>query len=134
MRSMDGVWSDWDVKIEWEGWIRNEILPACTEPVGIVPAFEDNFKGWIQANNFIIRYFSPDVPFGWQENIWSGGSSSWIHENYYSDEIETLIVGPTVQLRTDFEVFGGEYSPDFIVFDKYEMDAISGHWLFNARD
>ena len=37
------------------------------------PNFPAGFEGWVQANNWLIRTFSPSghVTFGWQDNMWA---------------------------------------------------------------
>jgi len=127
--------SDWDVKTPWENYIQNSVLPLCSEnAVDGVPTFTNDFKGWIQATNYVIRNFAPDITFGWQENLWSNGSALWVHYNYTSEQVHDLIAAPTVKLWSDLGAYSGPYKPDFIVFDRYEMDCVTGQWLFNAND
>ncbi len=134
----EGAWSDWDVKITWENYVTDNIFPILSEqPVASIPSFNNDFKGWIQATNWLIKTTSPDVTFGWQENIWSGNSANWVHNNYTEGEIHEKVAGPTSTLWNDLEVYTGEYKPDFLVFDKYERDGTSAAgigYFFNNRD
>lgn len=133
-----GKWSDWDVKLPWEEHVTNNIFPILSETaVPSIPKFNNDFKGWIQATNWVIKTFSPDVTFGWQENIWSGNSANWVHNNYSEADIQKEVAGPTSTLWNNLEVYTGTYKPDFIVFDKYERDSIGEvgiGYFFNAGD
>ena len=129
-------WSDWDFKYGWEQLVLTDIYPVTSEePIQGTPQFENNLKGWIQATNYIIKRFGPDITFGWQENLWSPGSSLWIHDGHSDDYIKNNIAQGTVDLWNDLEVYTGTYKPDFLVFDKYEMDVLyTSSWLFNDTD
>ncbi|HJO95447.1 MAG TPA: glycosyl hydrolase family 18 protein [Victivallales bacterium] len=133
-----GKWSDWDVKVPWEEHVTTNIYPILSEePVPSIPQFNNDFKGWIQATNWVIKTYSPDVTFGWQENIWSGNSANWVHNNYSETDIQQLVAGPTSTLWNNLEVYTGKYKPDFVAFDKYERDSIGEvgiGYFFNARD
>ena len=132
------AYNDWDVKLTWENYVTNNIFTILSEaPVSSIPSFNNDFKGWIQATNWVIKTFSPSVTFGWQENLWSGNSANWVHNDYSESEIQQKVSGPTSTLWNDLEVYSGEYKPDFIVFDKYERDATAAAgigYFFNARD
>lgn len=105
-----------------------------------VPQLPNTFKGWIQANNWIIHHMGPDVTFGWQENVWNTGSANWIHKDYSQQDIKQNISQPTLKLWHKLDVYNGQYKPDFLVFDKYERDPlgqigyIRSGWAWNARD
>lgn len=112
----------------------NPIIPASIA----IPGFTNDFPGWIQSTNWLMKQFAPDITFGWQENIWSIGSANWVHQNYTSANLQTQIINPTLAAIVSTTAYSGAYRPDFLVFDKYEMDAIPGAtgigYLFNARD
>lgn len=110
------------------------------------PNFPPGFDGWVQANNWIIRTFAPKdqgVTFGWQENMWAVNSGWWLH-NYlnpmqvkqeFSLPVTTWIEhnAPSIVVNSSINK---PYSPDFIVFDRYEMDdsAAPGQaTLYNAN-
>ncbi len=100
---------------------------------------EDNFKGYVQSLHALIQKIAPDVTFGWQVNLWAGGSALWIHETLTPEEINENQSQPLVDFWNDQEVYNGELKPDFIVFDKYERDgfgstARSAGYAFNAND
>ncbi len=133
----EGVWSDWDVKVPWEQYAENLYTRTSRNAISGTPVFANNFKGWIQANNYIIRNFAPDVTFGWQQNIWYGNNGSrWIHEDYPNNEIKNTIAKSISDFMNSLEVYKGVYKPDFIVFDKYERDTTSTEsvYFFNAGD
>ncbi len=126
-----GKWSDWDVKYDWEQLVEGTIVPAGSEEViKGVPQFEDNIKGWIQANHYIIKRFGPNITFGWQENIWSNGGSAWCGSSTDA-QVRDNIAAPTVELWNQVEIYTGTYKPDFLVFDKYERDITAGGFQFN---
>jgi len=132
-----GVYSPWDIKTQWETAAQNLLAKAPADLNENLPVFENNFKGWIQATNWIIKYFGPDITFGWQSNVWSTGSSHWIHKDLSAQQIATSYSGPVADLWDDIRVYNGIYRPDFVVFDKYEMDAAAAAgigYLWNQRD
>lgn len=140
LRNSGKVWSYWDIKSVWEDKAVSIWYPSCVanSDVGVtIPTFADSFKGWIQATNWAIKYFGADVTFGWQENVWAVNSANWIHQLNSSQSIQSSISDPIVSLWKALEVYNGKYKPDFLVFDRYEMDDTaaygSGYW-YNARD
>lgn len=109
------------------------------------PQFASNFNGWVQANNWLIRQFAPKnsgVTFGWQENMWSAGSGWWLHKSMTGSEIQQAYSDPVSQwISTNAPSVVANnandtaHSPDFIVFDRYEMDdsaAPTQATLYNA--
>lgn len=105
-----------------------------------IPDFNNTFKGWISATNWIINNFGPDITYGWQENVWNSGSATWVHNNFSKQTIYNKITQPTLKLWNKLGVYNGPYKPDFIVFDKYERDPlgqigfVKTGWAWNARD
>lgn len=134
----DGVYSPWDIKTAWEADAISILNQAPHNSDLTIPKFADNFKGWIQATNWAIKDVGANVTFGWQENVWSGNSANWVHNDYSEAQINSKISSPSVQLWSDLGVYNGNYKPDFLVFDKYEMDAIPAAsgigYVWNARD
>lgn len=133
---------NWSAMSIWDGF-KMTYFDRCnanpTVPANInVPAFTNDLPGWVQANNWSIRQFAPNVTFGWQENLWATGTANWVHQNYTSTTLQTQISAPTIAGIKATSAYSGNHSPDFLVFDKYEMDAIpsaSGPgYLYNARD
>ena len=111
----------------------NELTTAQNSPPiepFIPPTLGKSMKGWVEANNAIIHDFGNSGPlqqkvsFGWVENMWANGSSTWLHD--HSNQALQGYVHPMVDLLTKYGVYNGRYQPDFIAFDKYEMDAIPG--------
>ncbi|WP_419420210.1 hypothetical protein ACNVED_02630 [Legionella sp. D16C41] len=128
--------SIWDTyKIQY----FNNCTANPTVPSSItIPSFTNDFPGWAESTNWLIRQFAPNVTFGWQVNLWGVGSSNWVHQNYDATTLKTTISDPTAALIKATKTYASPYTPDFIVFDKYEMDAIPSAtgigYLFNARD
>lgn len=133
---------DWSAMSTWDQY-KMQYFNDCTAnpviPSNItIPAFTNDFPGWVQSTNWIIRQFAPDVTFGWQENLWSIGSANWVHQTYDAATLKSQISDPTAAAIAATSAYSGAYQPDFIVFDKYEMDSIPSStgigYLFNARD
>ena len=134
----DNIYSAWDLKSAWEVAAINILNQTPSNIVVKVPTFSNDFKGWIQATNWAIKAAGPDVTYGWQENVWNENSANWVHNDFSATDVAEHISNPTVQLWEDLEVYTGDNKPDFLVFDKYEMDAIPGAsgigYAWNGRD
>ena len=64
------VYSDWDVLLPWHEEMNKHFNDCVTnttfdEEHHTPPIFEDHYGGWMQATNWVIRHFGPDVTFGW---------------------------------------------------------------------
>ncbi len=131
------VYSPWDVKKPWE---ENaiEILKDYKGQTAQLPNFSDDFKGWIQASNWVIKNFAPDISFGWQENVWNVIGANWLHKDLTEQQVEEVISNSTIKLWQDAGLYTGAYKPDFLVFDKYERNPIPGEvgagFVWNSRD
>jgi hypothetical protein len=136
-----GAMATWN---QYQGQFYNTCMqnPVVSNNI-VVPNFSNDVKGWAQANNWIIRTFAPDVTFGWQENLWATGTSNWVHGNYSSSQLQSNYINPVVNALTAIGSYNSgtssyNFVPDFIVFDKYEMDdipaAYSIGYTYNARD
>lgn len=127
------IWNDFQMQY----FVNCTVNPKVPSTISI-PTFTNDFPGWVQSTNWIIRQFGPDVTFGWQENLWGIGSANWVHANYTSSNLQTEIANPTAATIVSTSAYSGNYIPDFLVFDKYEMDAIPGAtaigYLYNSRD
>ena len=109
------------------------------------PNFPAGFDGWVQANNWLIRTFSPTghVTFGWQDNIWAAASGFWLHKDLTNSEIANIYATPVTSFLQQNApsaigrgALGANYVPDFFVFDRYETDdsaAPDQATLYNAR-
>ncbi|UAT42882.1 hypothetical protein GUI12_01785 [Anaplasmataceae bacterium AB001_6] len=93
----------------------NYIKPAESD----IPMFTDDIYGYIASLNWLIKQYSPDVPFGWQINVWQTGSAYWVYDN---ENIAAEIGNKVISFLKEMQVYEGNYAPDFIVFDKYERD------------
>ena len=95
----------------------------CKPGVGTTPpSFSNDLAGWIQATNWIIKNFAPQISFGWQENIWSTNNSSWVHAAASSSDSPANIAKQTADFITGLKIYTGSYKPDFIALDRYEFD------------
>jgi hypothetical protein len=104
---------------------------------GAHPSFPSGFDGWIQANNWLVRYFgnieSTDVSFGWQDNMWAVNSGNWVNSNsdLTTSEIASTYSTPVISwlsanAPSAISKVGTEPAPDFFVFDRYENDDSAG--------
>ena len=100
---------------------------------------ENNIKGWVQSQNFMIKEFAPDVPFGWVINLWNPGSAHWVHKQYSGEKDIWLNASKSVALFVEWigAYEKNEYRPDFLTFDKYERDGFSAagkpSYAFSSR-
>jgi hypothetical protein len=109
------------------------------------PNFPAGFEGWVQANNWLIRTFSPigKVTFGWQDNMWAVSTGFWLHANLSDADISKTYSKPVSDWLNKNApstitkgARGKSYVPDYFVFDRYETDdsASAGDGtLYNAR-
>lgn len=132
-----GVYTAWDIKSQWEAASEAILAKAPANLSATLPSFENNFKGWIQATNWTVKTFGPDISFGWQSNVWSINSSNWVHQDLSAQQVADNYSAPVADLWNALGVYNGTYRPDFVVFDKYERDAASETgigYLWNQRD
>ncbi|GEM_PF-2045807 len=133
----DGVYTAWDIKTQWEAASVAILAKVPATLTASLPTFENNFKGWIQATNWTVKTFGPDISFGWQSNVWSISSSNWVHQDLSAQQVADNYSAPVADLWNALGVYNGTYRPDFVVFDKYERDAASEvgiGYLWNQRD
>jgi len=113
-----------------------------------LPTVSQDFAGYIQSINWIVRNYAPRATFGWHSNIRSAYDVPWpgIYDGLwphtkpdaskiasYSSMISTFY--------TNLGVFSGAWKPDFIFFDKYGVNGLSTYnstfsngYLFNQQD
>ncbi|WP_395947748.1 hypothetical protein [Caedibacter taeniospiralis] len=107
------------------------------------PDFKAGLDGWVKANNWLIRAFAPKdqgVTFGWQDNMWAVNSGYWLHKDLSRGEIASIYATP-LSNWLETHVPGAietksPCSPDYFVFDRYEMDDSAGAGqatLYSAR-
>ncbi len=133
---------NWSAMSLWNGY-KMDYLNQCKNNPAIpqsiqIPAFTNDLPGFVQSTNWIMKTFSPNITFGWQVNVWGVGSANWVHKNMSNDTLNATIISPTLETIQQVGMYKKPYPADFIVFDKYEMDAIPSAtgvgYLFNARD
>jgi hypothetical protein len=73
--------------------------PNYNEAAYSRPNFPAGFDGWVQANNWLIRTFSPigNVTFGWQENMWAAGTGWWMHNDLTNTQIASVYSTPVAE-------------------------------------
>jgi hypothetical protein len=106
-------------------------LPGMSSPT--LPVFSNDLYGYVQAINYIVRQFAPDVAFGWQTNVWATGTADWL----LKADADPVAHGAAIASFIDeLGVYSGDYAPDFIAFDKFERDCFSpdalAHYGWNA--
>jgi hypothetical protein len=89
--------------------------------------------GYIQAINYLVHQFAPDVAFGWQTNVWSTGTADWVLREGADPQGQGKQIAAFIN---ELGVYSGNYAPDFIAFDKFERDCFSpdalAHYGWNA--
>ncbi|ELI9453243.1 chitinase [Salmonella enterica] len=111
-----------------------QALPAMAGFIApSLPTFSDDLYGYIQAVNYLVRQFAPDVAFGWQTNVWATGTADWVLRDTADPVAEGQVIAGFIH---ELGVYSGEYAPDFIAFDKFERDCFSpdalAHYGWNA--
>lgn len=106
-------------------------LPGMSYPV--LPVFSNDLYGYIQAINYIVRQFAPDIAFGWQTNVWATGTADWLLKTDADPAAHGAAIAAFIE---ELGVYRGDYAPDFIAFDKFERDCFSpdalAHYGWNA--
>ena len=106
-------------------------LPGFSAPV--LPTFSNDLYGYVQAINYLVRQFAPDVAFGWQTNVWATGTADWVLRPNADPAAQGTAIANFIN---ELGVYSGEYAPDFIAFDKFERDCFSpdalAHYAWNA--
>lgn len=115
--------------------VNEDILQAFQEEgidTNSLPTFTEDLKGYFQSVNYIIRFVGEcKIPFGYQENVWAGGSALWVFENANeaNDAVSEAI--PVAEFINSLELYTGEWKPDFIAFDRYERDCFGPDAILN---
>ncbi|MBL8211013.1 MAG: cellulose binding domain-containing protein [Bryobacterales bacterium] len=103
---------------------------------GADPAFADTVQGLVQAINYCIRKYTPQVDFGWQVNLWAsppGGFTTSIPGKGIIQK--TLTSGITLgrqQIAQEAAAIAnyylaagvGTHGAKFLSIDKYGLDAV----------
>ncbi|KAH8123742.1 hypothetical protein FP744_10005729 [Trichoderma asperellum] len=88
----------------------------------IPDSIADTFAGYTHAVNWLIRTVAPSVTFGWQVNIWGGGTSTWIYNSGPDNNDPFVEANKTATYIKELGTYDGEYAPDFLAIDRYEAD------------
>lgn len=111
----------------------HDLTSVLTFSAPSLPAFSDDIYGYLQAVNFIVHRFAPDVAFGWQTNVWATGTADWLLRDNANPQAQGEQISAFIN---ELGVYQGQYAPDFIVFDKFERDCFSpdalAHYGWNA--
>ncbi|KAG8406658.1 hypothetical protein J3458_020997 [Metarhizium acridum] len=88
----------------------------------IPDSISDTFAGYTLAVNWLIRTVAPSVTFGWQVNVWGGGTSTWIYDTSADNQQPLKQAKQTAQYIKQLGIYDGEYAPDFLAVDRFEAD------------
>ncbi|KID84250.1 hypothetical protein MGU_08553 [Metarhizium guizhouense ARSEF 977] len=89
----------------------------------IPDSIEDTFAGYTLAVNWLVRTVAPTATFGWQVNIWGGGTSTWIYDSGPGDQQPLEQAKQTADYIKQLGTYAsGDYTPDFLAVDRYEAD------------
>ena len=109
------------------------LAPVLHYSIPALPVLSNDLYGYIQAINYIVHQFAPDVAFGWQTNVWSTGTADWVLRENADPQDQGKQIASFIN---EIGVYNGNYIPDFIAFDKFERDCFSpdalAHYGWNA--
>lgn len=89
----------------------------------IPDSIEETFAGYTLAVNWLVRTVAPTATFGWQVNIWGGGTSTWIYDSGPGDQQPLDQAKQTADYIKQLGTYAsGDYTPDFLAVDRYEAD------------
>lgn len=107
-----------------------------------------SFSDYLNSIDWLLKTISPDVPFGWQDNVWAGDSAGhrWLHKAATEPDGQTILeqhIQDEATYLNSFNFYNANnpYRPDFIAFDKWERDnwdasldgaGINNGYLYNA--
>lgn len=94
-----------------------------------IPDFKSDIKGYINSINWMIKTLAPDVPFGWQINVWGDVGAQWVHSETDQSKEKAASV---ITFLSEMGVYSSSWMPDFIVFDKYERDDFGSTAITNS--
>ncbi|GGD76146.1 chitinase N-terminal domain-containing protein [Lacimicrobium alkaliphilum] len=87
----------------------------------------DNLKGWVQSQHFILKRFSPDIPFAWVVNLEGNTNTSNLRSEYSG--LQAVWNGasePFAAFLLELGLFDdADLRPDFLAFDKGNHDGFS---------
>ncbi|KAM0522578.1 hypothetical protein ACHAPE_002170 [Trichoderma viride] len=88
----------------------------------IPDSIADTFAGYTHAVNWLIRTVAPSVTFGWQVNIWGGGTSTWIYNTGSDNNDPYVEANKMAKYIKSLGTYDDEWAPDFLAIDRYEAD------------
>ncbi|KAL6904062.1 hypothetical protein GGI43DRAFT_421544 [Trichoderma evansii] len=88
----------------------------------IPDSITDTFAGYTLAVNWLIRTVAPSVTFGWQVNIWGGGTSTWIYNSGPDNNDPFVEANKTAEYIKKLGTYDDKNAPDFLAIDRYEAD------------
>lgn len=88
----------------------------------IPDSIADTFAGYTHAVNWLIRTVAPSVTFGWQVNIWGGGTSTWMYNSGPDNNDPYVEANKAAKYIKSLGTYDGEFAPDFLAIDRYEAD------------
>lgn len=102
------------------------------ETATIPDAVTETLAGYALAVNWLIRTVAPAVTFGWQANLWGGGSSAWVYSRDATKPGPADSANATAQYIQSLGVYSGTYCPDFLAVDRYEADDFTQRGYANS--
>ncbi|GGO66553.1 chitinase N-terminal domain-containing protein [Bowmanella pacifica] len=87
----------------------------------------DDLKGWIQSQHFILKRFSPDVPFAWIVNLEGPANAAALRAAYSGMQaVWNGAAEPMAAFIHELGLFdNANLRPDFLAFDKGNDDGFS---------
>ncbi|KAI2470788.1 putative hydroxymethyltransferase [Annulohypoxylon bovei var. microspora] len=90
----------------------------------------EDLKGYVAAVNWLIQTVANKVTFGWQANLWGGGTSTWIYDS--DPDIPAKKAKETADYVKKLGVYSGKYRPNFLAIDRYEADDFTKRGYLNG--
>ncbi|MBX9706056.1 MAG: hypothetical protein K5Q00_07345, partial [Gammaproteobacteria bacterium] len=102
-------------------------IPSDLSTNGTMPQY-------IESLNWIVKTFGPNVTFGWQDNVWAGDTNGavWLHQAVSNPALIAQHVVSEANFWKSMGVYSGAYKPDFLAFDKYELDYETNGNIINS--
>jgi hypothetical protein len=113
--------------------VTSAIYSSGVLTAGVDPQFDNTVTGLVQAINYTIGKYAPNVEFGWQFNLWaSPGIENPIPASGIVHLTDTMgidagrtAIAREAELIAEYYIDAGvlSFSADFISLDKYGLDA-----------
>ncbi len=103
-----------------------EALKHWSVSANVPESITDTLHGYVHGVNWLIHTVAPNVPFGWQVNLWGVGRSDWVYlpkkGSTDTDPANKALETANYIRSLDLYTTGSAYPPNFLAVDRYEAD------------